>query len=506
MPYGINVDVSIPAGRKEGIKLTPDDAERIAVGMSEVLGRPLHSDWVQIRKLPQAGWFRITIVEEDVMSRVHPFHDEPGWVSITDPVRWGYELDGTPYAVRLDRHGLVTGRARWGKSSLINVSWAHIMCAADAELWVAGSEKLYDALAGWLEPYRDRPEPHPFGLIKSGLQDTVDMLAALMRIARWRQKQPLHMRRWPTIVGYVDEASFPLQRTDITAVYEGARLNASQLSAMIMRAAGSSGVWLWLASQRGTIDNWGPEGGLINSQAMVRVAFASADWAEVGRAMGDYRLSMPRHRGEAWVGASDQHDLPSRIKCEYIQEMDPQRDVLHNGPTVADVSWARRMFRVGPDGRNPRGLDAGSAQIAGPIYQTRITHMGTELEAYLTEDDRSGSMAVAVSGGSGPLTISGGGDAFAAARAELDALLGAPQPLGSGDAGVTSMVDRRPRKDRVLEILRQAGGPLERSAILAALVAQGDDCHPNTLTNLLADMRGRSLAAQPDGGTGWVAV
>jgi hypothetical protein len=442
------------------VKLDGGDVEPIAIGMSEVLRKPLASDWVTITKQPEAGMYSVAVLTEDVMAEVRPYIDTPEWTSITTPALVGYQIDGKPYSMRLDQHGSGVGMSRWGKSSLIHVKWAHTTRCDDAVQWVCGVEKLYDLTGPWIEPYLNTDLPLPL-TIASGPQDTAEMLAAGMRIARWRQSQPHHARKgFKKVIIDLDEASFALVIRNVFAEYEGMKKNLSELAEMGVKGAGSGGVHFHFSAQRSTNNNWGDMGGEINANLAWRAVFRSKDQAEVGRATDDYKLPMPRHKGEYWLEPGN-GDPVLKLKAPYIQETDPNRDMLHNGATISDVAWARRHFHT--------DLDEGSARAAGEWYRNRHTRATAALVAYLT-----GNHEVPAHG-------SAFDEAASQVESEIQAMIAAAgwntSPTGlvsPATGGVATMVGRKTRTERIVEIVQGSTTPMSKTEIVAALQGQGD--------------------------------
>jgi hypothetical protein len=517
-PHGMAVDVQEPShlGLMESTgkttttaRLSTASAEPLAIALSEVLsnGSPqrirIMTDWIQIQNTPYGGLYRIVFATEDVMGRIYPYQDTLEWSSFEEPVLVGYQLDGQPYSLRIDQNGQLIGATREGKSSLINSILAHTTRAADGYTWICGVEKLYDLVAGWLEPYMDTEYDMPFDWIASGPQDTVEMLAAAMRIARYRQRIPLSMRkRWKKIKIIMDEASFVLKDNQTRALYEGRHYTASQLYAMLSRGAGSGGVHLLMGDQRSTMDNKGDEGGNIGANLGYAAAFRSNDAGEIGRLMGDYHLKNPRHKGEYWLKAND-GTLPIRLKAPYIQEVDPMRPRLHDGLTVSDVSWARRSFTRDP-------LDEGSAAVAGELYARRHRRMNEDFLAYLTNVDLA------------PAALPAGTDehlseversayaelAEAREKFGLD-VPGAPKVVVASQAApalpagtaVATLDSRRSRADRIAAIVRTAEKPMTRADIVAALHADGDEVKdPQLVTNELGRLLKRGEVVRGDEG------
>jgi hypothetical protein len=184
-------------------------------------------------------------------------------------------------------------------------------------------------------------------------------------------------RNWPTIIVVLDEASFALKNNTRTVVYQGQKLTASDMVAMLLKGAASGDVHVILASQRSTNDNFGDAGGDVTTNIGWSAAFMSKDEAEVGRLMGDYSLPMPRHRGQFWLD-DGMGELPQQSKAPYIQSVDPTKPQLSDGLTIADVSLSRASLpRIG------RALDAGSARAAGSDYGRRHTRMTQAMQNYL---------------------------------------------------------------------------------------------------------------------------
>jgi hypothetical protein len=446
-PHGLRFRLLLPGGVKP--PEVESAAELIAVALSEILNISLESRWVQLRKTAHAGTYTLTVILRDVMGQVIPYVDVPEWTSMATPVVVGYGVDLQPYCLHLAQHGRLTGKTRSGKSMTLNLMMAHVARCRDGVLWVGSTEKTYDAVAGWLEPYAGCDDPLPFDWVTQGPVDVLAMLIGAMNVARWRQSQPMSSRVWPHLTVVVDEASFALRNRSVTGMYQGQTVTMSQMAGMIMQGAGSAHVWLWLASQRSTNDHYGDHGGDVGANVGFDMAFMSKDWAEVGRTMGDYTLPMPTHQGEFWL--SPGNGEPVLLKGPYIQEVDPTHPHLSAGMTVSDVAWARRHM--------VRRLDAGSACAAGPVYANRHTRYDAAMEAYLR-----GTLALTTTAAAGGVSVPEGGAYQEGYAMVMDALGG----------GVAVLTDRRTRPERIKAILGVAEGPMTLQAILAALHADGD--------------------------------
>lgn len=486
-PVGITYTVRVTSTGKNSSKtsLGGGDAEAIAIALSRLLGVPLHSDWVQFRKTPAAGTYTLTVLTEDVMQQVYAYVDRLEWHSISDPALIGYDVEGSPYRLRLDAHGSNTGQTRSGKSSLINVMLAHLTLCHDAVVWTCGVEKLFDLVGPWIEPYLNTDFRIPFDWIASGPKDTATMLAAAMTVARWRQAQPHSARgAFKKIIVLLDEASFALTITTIKATYQGRMYTMSELAEMIVKGAGSAGVFLHLATQRSTNNNLGDCGGDINANLMWQTVFRSKDEAEVGRVTGDYKLPAPRHKGEYLVEPGNGDDV-IRLKSPYIQEIDPQREKLHDGATIADIAWARRHFHV--------ELDPGSAAVAGAAYANRHLYATDELMAYLAGVMQDIAAVVAPDM---PDTNDDNNDVendlvsqeLARLDAEVAELLGNSTPgpaSGRGASTVATIAEPRTLNDHIVAIIEAADGTIAKTGIISALRDRGVDTTDQVVTNAL---------------------
>ncbi|MCW2767581.1 MAG: hypothetical protein JWO11_3540 [Nocardioides sp.] len=378
IPAGVRATLRVPSkvmcrsNAQQG--LSGWDAEKIAVALAEVTGQDICSDWVQLEKTSAAGTYELTVVGEDVMARTIPFVDQPEWADVSEPRIYGYRLDGEPYRMRINTHSTCAGATGSGKTAFLHAELAEETRTRNLAVWVAGTWKLYDLVAGWVEPYADTGLPLPLDWVASGQRDTVDTLVALLRIARWRQCQPMAERDgFTTIIIHLDEASYPLRNRVTRGEYMGVEHTASQLAAKIAQGAGSARVWIKFASQRGVSDHLGDQGADTRANAGYTAIFRTRDPDDVGRLTGDHKLLAPRHAGE-YLLSSDA--APVRLKVPYLQSVDPNQPRLHAGLTVADVAWSRRHFTC--------GLDAGSAAAAGPEYARRHVRMDAAMRAYLT--------------------------------------------------------------------------------------------------------------------------
>jgi hypothetical protein len=493
---GWRFTVQIPAqvlaaerGKKDSAKSKLDggDIEPMAIAMGPSFGIQLHTNWLTITKQPQAGVYAVTITTEDVLAQVIPFVDTPEQTSISERYIDGYDVDASPHFARADQHGADSGLSRMGKSSRINAKIAHVTRCRDATLWVCGVVKLYDGLAGWLEPYmqhgkipgREREFKHPFGWIAAGAHDALVMLVTAFAIARWRQDQPMSARKdFITIIVQIDEAAYALPLGHVRFEYEGVDYTLSLIVKDLLFGAGSADVYAHLASQRMTDPNLGKYTTDINSNLSWRTIFRTGDQGEIGRTTGDWGLPNPEHKGEFWSQPGP-GDPIIKLKAPYMQEIDPKKPHLHDGPTISDVAWARRHFHVELD----EGSAAVARKVAGALWTQRHEYADDALHAYMTGNHR-------------PTELTPFQEAKQQMLADLAAIRasapwaqeqGATGEAGTSEVqpvhgGVATLTGRRTLKDRIVGVVEASPKPLALAEIHAAA---GDGSSKGTVMNAL---------------------
>jgi hypothetical protein len=379
---GITFSVKLPpnAGKRSGgesPKLSMANAEAVAIAFGEVTDTEIGSSWVQITKQPTAGAYTITVTSSDTMQRLYPYQIDTRPVSIEDPALVGYGIDGLPHYERVNQHWLHTGGTRFGKTGLVQVLRTHTLRARDAVLWVGGTEKLYDSVGPWVDPFIGTGKRPPIDWIAKGPQDTLNMITAAFILGRWRQSVPHHRRGgFKTVIVEIDEASFFLMMERLVIEYGGESLTPSRMVENIIKGVGSADVWIHLVSQRGTNDQFGESGGSITANLQVRTAFRTSDDDEIGRAFGDWKLPMPANKGEYYIQGTD--DDVRRLRAPYIQETDPKKPRLHNGANLNDVALSLADMW--------QGLDRESAWALGEMYANR-PQTAEDLFRYLTGMD-----------------------------------------------------------------------------------------------------------------------
>lgn len=449
------------------IELTPRHMEALAIALSEITGRDVESGWVRLRKERTAGTYSITVTNRDLMAEVIEYVDDPTSTSITEPAIVGIEIDGREYRERLDQHGRAIGSSTSGKSSKLHLELAHVTRCHDAVAWVGGVQKLYDLVGPWLEPYHGTALRPPLDWVAHGQTDTLSMMAAAMSIARWRQRQPMARRRWRKIILYLDEFSFVAQSRQKIA-FQGEWVDASWLASAMLRGAASGDVHVRPATQRSTVDHFGDRGGDVIANIATNSAFRSKDWAEIGRLTNDYKLPVPNWPGEYYLLSEGD---PIHLKAPYIQTTDPSKPRLHDGATIADVSWARRHL-VGPGLTEVEGLAA-----AGPAYAARHQVVDDRMMAYLTDSADAED------------TEPDHGETYDAVQAQLAAI--------ATDAGL-NLEPKERRPDAILTILTGSSGPdgMTAAQITDALNETGDQAEADVVAATLSRMYNKKQIAR----------
>jgi hypothetical protein len=238
---------------------------------------------------------------------------------------------------------------------------------------VGGTERLTDLVWPWVAEYVDTGLRLPIDWIAAGALDTVRMLVAGIRIARWRQSVPPELRaHFPKIVIYLHQASFALVIKNVFDQYRDLTLNPGQAAKMLVQYGALTGVYFHFKTQRVTGNGLGDCGQEIMANVGVRTMFRARDPFEVGQVTGDFQLEAPEKPGEFLLRTDSISPVVS-LKSPYLQN-----DTQHGGTPISDIAWARRDV--------DKELDLGSAQAAGDHYARRLTTATPELYRYLIDE------------------------------------------------------------------------------------------------------------------------
>ena len=363
---------------------------------------------------------------------------------------------------------------------------------------------------GWTEPLLGSGRRCPIDWAVKGSADSMEMLAAVRRVAQSRQSARGSERgNWPHILLILDEISSLVEHHKDPIMFDGAWMHADAMVADIVRFDTQGDVSAVLATQHDVHAVLGDKGNTLQAQLKYSAMFQIQDDDSHRRQLGESKLLMPRFAGEYWIKDAET-GLPIRLKAPYPQSSDPRKEILHNGLTVADIARSRTM----PDSY---GLDAASAQVAGPAYLNRSRVVTDDFIDYLRDVKSPIVVQHATSPPPPPLDDPMGEDLSELRDAEADlarnlrilvdmgedlseemtSFLGdwesrlentATRDQSATAAPVSSMMGRTSRKDRVKAIIREHG-PLGRAEILGKLHAAGDaTATGQTVTNILTDL------------------
>lgn len=365
---------------------TGDVAESIASAMADILSEELgrsvsvQKDQVVVEPTRNAGEFKITIYDNpEFASRVIPFMDLNGNIptSMGELCPIGFETNRKLCKLDLRQHGHIVGESSSGKTSLLHVMLAHATRCPDCIIWVGGVWKLYNFMGPWLEIYKDTGIRPPFDWVAHGHEDVAEQMAAFLRIATHRQSLPFSKRAdLPMMILVLDEVTFIVEDKYTKGDVHGELLTLSQMIARIARGTHEMDMFEWLATQRDTQDNLGPEGGTTAAQMGFSFVFRIRDQYTLGRVFNEYSLSQIKNRGEAWGDLGPDNPIV-RLRVAYPQTDNIRKAILHNGPKISQISWARRDI--------PHVLDEGSQLAAGDTYADRFQLVDEDSLTYLRQ-------------------------------------------------------------------------------------------------------------------------
>lgn len=481
-----------------------DMAEAIAIAMAEATSLPVQRGQVIVEPTKNVGEFKVTIYESaEFASRVIPFMDKFGSIptSIGELCPVGFQTNRTPGLLDLKQHGQIIGESSSGKTSLIHRMLAHATRCPDCIIWIGGVWKLYNFVGPWLEIYRNTGIKPPFDYTVHGHEDVANMIGAFLRSAYYRQSLPMDARdTLPTIILVLDEVTFIVEDKYTKVIIHGNDgITLSQGIARVARGTHEMDQVMWLATQRDTQDNLGPEGGTTAAQMGFAFVFRIRDQHTLGRVFHKYQLEQIVNRGECWADLGPDNPIV-RLRVAYPQTDNLRgRPPLHDGPKLSQISWARRDI--------PHVLDAGSAQAAGECYADRFQLVDDDFLEYLRKPKPTTAPAALgmASGVVGSSLSSGGIDPAELAAAEqlyaqrVNHYLsqngnGAVTPAEASTAVMVDTDQPKKRADRVQNILeanaRHGGQPMTRGEIIERLEKDYEDVvsNPRVVSNILGEL------------------
>lgn len=461
--------------------------ERLALAAEEELGIDLETRWVRIQGTSRPGRVRVTVATEDIYAKPLPYPLNNEMLPRGSQIQIGTQVHGDPVMLNPYQHIVICGPTQSGKTSLVNVVIAELL-RLPGRVQLCGAEKVYDIAGQWLDPHLGTDNDLPLDWVVEGQADSLKMLAGAMHEARWRQNLEHHDRTGidPLWV-VVEEAPRVLNDKTMTVTVEGMEYFASELVAHNTRTTTSSEVYFILLAQEFDNAMFGDAAASIKANSNCVILMRSRSGDERSRAFGRGGAAQPdlHNSGEFYIqDASD----PFSGKSHYIQEMDPRKPRLHDGPTLNEVSVARAaLVGARSQGRTaPPSID----------YAERPRRMTAEYRHYLQGKRRTvpaGQLPAAVKQAD-PATLVA--DMIARVEAELDERDGITPKLS-----VVQEATSKPRmREFVVSLLDDKA--LTQAEILAALHEAGYETTKSSLENALSDLAGKNRISRGDGPDG----
>jgi DNA-binding transcriptional ArsR family regulator len=473
---------------KEVTKVEPlalGQEERLAGAAQEELGRRLKKRWVRIQETEYPGLVRATIALEDIFAKPLKYELNNELLPRGSHITIGTQVHGEPVMLNPYQHMVICGATQSGKTSLVNVVIAELL-RLPGRVQVCGKEKIYDIAGQWLDPHLGTDNDLPLDWVVQGLGDTLKMLASAMLEARWRQNLDHHDRvgidpLWVV----VEEAPAVLNDRDLTVNVEGHEYFASELAAHNTRTTTSSEVYFVFLAQEYDNAMFGDAAASIKANSNAVMIMRSRAGDERSRAFGRGGAAMPNlhHPGEFYIQDGAE---PYAGKAPYIQEADPRKPRLHNGPTLAEVSIARsQLVAARSQGRMaPPSTD----------YAERPKRMTDEYRKYL-QAKRSLPAAGSTSTQAPVLTAADPVSQVDAAIAAMEA------QLDQRDSRRLHIVDSEPKqpgpRQQIADLVREAGREMSRAEIIAALEDVSESSIDNHLSELVRQGRLARVPNQP---------
>ncbi len=262
-----------------------------AVGsLASILSAELEGDGIELgeqhvraEETGSAHLFHINVRTKDVfkMPIDYPLGQPVG--SIRNTVAPGlYEDLAQVLITILAMNGIMVGATGSGKTVFLNNLIAAVTRTNDAVVWLGATKKFTPLVLPWLAPWllgkTNRPlidyvaGPEPYRVL--------EMLADFYKLVCERNDELGAESKFtpspqdPAVITFIDEASDLLDRhSDVKILtHEGNEWNASRLVDAIMAINRAAGSGMWLLTQQGLIDAFGPYGTMLRRNAVLRVA------------------------------------------------------------------------------------------------------------------------------------------------------------------------------------------------------------------------------------------
>lgn len=471
-----------PPKIEELTALTRKDADNLGLAYQELTGETVLRDGVDITPGEQVGEVTITVTLREIGTRAIPYTALDDTPRDPDVLVLGGDRRGRPVPINPRQHIKIIGATGSGKSAVETVLIAEGIVRGHVDL--CGAEKVFDLAEDLVDNLGDDVDM-PIRVV-DGIEDTLRMIAAKLELARYRMSLPKARRvglrpNWLVIT----ESSRVLTDRSRTVHWNGRDWYADELIGHFGRSTLGAQVYLVLSSQDGLVDLWGNQAGSLHNNTGVTILVRSRNADERRRMLGDEYYGLPnlRQPGEAYIA---DNAPPVYAKALYPQETSPDKPVLHDGPTVADIGRVRA--------RQAREFTGEELAAQGDWYRSLPRRMTDEYRDYLRGlRARPGSTADRAQPA----------DPVAQLLAEADAMVA--RSLGRGLAEqvveaagpdvvafVSQVVERAPLRERIVQLVEQAGR-MGRKEVLAALLTEGYETTQQSVDNAL------SALAKPNG-------
>ncbi|WP_372672592.1 hypothetical protein [Amycolatopsis kentuckyensis] len=288
------VRITVPSGSLKVITAQGIE-ERIATEANALArGYNLARDAVKLYSHGQAGQFEMRIERTPataVLAETIPYQFEPGPFDIADDFVIGRWENGEPIVINLLKlHVEIIAMTQAGKSSLLSLLLDRIAGSFNATAVVGGNWKVNDLMSQHLEPLRQGHQP-TVSHVATNTTDTLEMLATYFEEGARRYAIPRHQRparptrEMPAIFVVLDEASFQLRSNEKVLCHDGVYRTGSELIELLTRGTTAVFIQVILATQSGTVPDYGNFGGAIKRNIKLKIVMRIEDIAELPRVL-----------------------------------------------------------------------------------------------------------------------------------------------------------------------------------------------------------------------------